>query len=412
MIGRKAMNRFFKSQAFHYQTLRTMGHPLGANPGECLAAIAGIRDGNAESWYEGWHAMGRRCEGWAQSSPDRITQGKAYLRASNYYRTSEFFLHPSDERRITTYDRSAALFVKGLDALGIRHAVWDIPYADARMRAYFFPGQEGKPLIMVCGGYDSTNEESFFWIGEGAVARGYPCLLFEGPGQSHMIRRYKIRFTPAWEQPVKAVLDHAEARRPELAGRKKILFGISLGGRLVPRAAACEKRIDAVAIHGGAMFDVHRVALNQMPLPGRILYHLGLKGLFNALAAWKAERDIGLRWAVNNGCWTMGVADPFDLVRNFRSYALEGYLPKITCDVLIMNGAQEHFYRPDRDTPPLKARLTQARSVTEHLFRAPEGAAAHCQAGALEQAEQVFFDWVAHLFPRAAVPGGGVCQEN
>jgi len=34
--NKRGMDRFFKSQAFHYQVLRTMGHSLGANPGECL----------------------------------------------------------------------------------------------------------------------------------------------------------------------------------------------------------------------------------------------------------------------------------------------------------------------------------------------------------------------------------------
>ena len=392
------VRRFFKSQAFHYQVLRTMGHQLGANPGECLAAIAGIRDGDAESWYASWDAMGRFCEDAAKHALDSITQGKAYLRACNYYRNSEFFLQPPDQRKMSTYDKSAAMFVKGISALGIAHEVWAIPYEDARMRVYYFPGQADKPLIMICGGYDSTNEESFFWIGHGVIERGYPCIMFEGPGQSNLIRQYDMKFTPEWEKPVKAVLDYAENKQPELIFRKKVLYGISLGGRLVPRAAAYEKRIDAVVIQGGAAYDAHRAALNLMPLLARIIYHLGLRYLFNILAGFKAKCDIGLRWAINNGCWTIGVASAFDLVKIFRSYSLDDYIEKITCDVLIMNGECEHFYNPESDSAPFKNRLTCARSFTHHLFRGQEGAAAHCQAGALEQAEQVFFDWVGLIF--------------
>ncbi len=399
-LNKRGIRRFFTSQAFHYQVLRTMGHSLGANPGECLAAIANIRDGDAESWYANWYAMGRLCEGMAERARDSITQGKAYLRACNYYRNSEFFIHPSDQRKITTYNKSAALFVKGISALGIKHEVWSMPYENAQLRAYYFPGQEDKPLIMVCGGYDSTNEESFFWIGHAVIERGYPCIMFEGPGQSKMIRQYDMKFTPEWEKPVKAVLDYTETTQPELVTRKKILLGISLGGRLVPRAAAYEKRIDAVVILGGAAYDAHQAALNLMPLPARIVYNLGLAKLFNIMAGFKAKYDIGLRWAIDNGRWTIGVASAFDLVKAFQSYSLDEYIGKITCHVLVMNGDKEHFYDPEKDPAPFKARLSAACSFTEHCFPAQEGAAAHCQAGALEQAHQIIFDWVARIFPR------------
>jgi hypothetical protein len=36
--------------------------------------------------------------------------------------------------------------------------------------------------------------------------------------------------------------------------------------------------------------------------------------LFNRLARFKASRDIGRRWALDNGCWTTGADTPYDLL--------------------------------------------------------------------------------------------------
>lgn len=379
--------------AFNYQALRTMGHTRGAEPGECLAAMQAIRDGDTESWYAAWFRMGKCCEEWAERSTDARSCGHAYLRASNYYRCSEFFLNPGDERKIPAYNISAGMFQRGLIALGIRHEIWDVPYEDATMRAYFFPGDSGKPLIMVCGGYDSTNEESFFWIGSAAIERRYPCIMFEGPGQSNMIRKYGIIFTPAWEKPVRCIIDYAEGRKSELFMSRKILFGISLGGRLVPRAAALEKRIDALVIFGGAFYDVYQTALNQGPLIACYIHRMGMKRVFNIFAWLKSKKDIGLRWAINNGCWTMHVDNAYDLINQFHSYDLGDYAEAIACDVLILHGEGDHFYN-EKAMLPFTDRMINARSIRHHTFRFREGSSAHCQAGALEQAAMVFFDWV------------------
>ena len=43
--------------------------------------------------------------------------------------------------------------------------------------------EEKAPLVIAMPGFDSTAEELYFIVGAAAVARGYHCLLFEGPGQ-------------------------------------------------------------------------------------------------------------------------------------------------------------------------------------------------------------------------------------
>ena len=397
MQGIQANARLFASQAFHYQALRTLGHSaaFGASPGECLRAIGSIRNADPELWYEAWHELGRKCEKMAAASNDTMGRGRALLRASNYYRTSEFFLDPADSRRLSTYRESANAFTRALQVLSIPHKIWKIPYERASMRAYYFPGEEAKPVILVCGGYDSTNEESFFWIASAARERGYPCVMFEGPGQSNLIREYGMKFTPAWEKPVATLLDHMQWEEPSLTPRRKILLGISMGAMLALRAAAFEKRIDAAAGWGG-FFNMRDAASAQIPALGRLLFRIGSEGLFNRLALLKASGDIGMRWALNNGCWTIGADTPFDLLAKTGAYGLEEAAQKIACDVLIVSGDRDHLI-PKGEPSKFRHHLKGARSFHEHTFTAEDGAGEHCQAGALEQFHQVFFEWVQGL---------------
>ncbi|MCU0576166.1 MAG: alpha/beta hydrolase [Desulfobacterota bacterium] len=389
--------RLFRSQAFHYQALRTMGHSVafGANPGECLEVIRQIRDEDAESWYQSWHAFGEKCEKMSVAEGDAASRGKALLRASNYFRTGEFFLAPADPRRLNTYRRSVSAFVRALQTLKIPHKVWKIPYERVSLRAYYLPGDEDKPLILACGGYDSTIEELFFWAGSAARERGCPCIMFEGPGQSHMLREYGVKFTHEWEKPLKILLDYAEWEAPELAKRRRVILGISMGAMLALRAAAKDKRIDAAAGFGG-FFNMRDAALAQLPGIGRWLFRLGFEGFFNRLARIKASRDIGRRWALDNGCWTIGAQSPFELLVKTGNFSIAPVAQEITCNVLIVRGEKDHLI-PSSDSALFKKNITRARTYKEHTFKAADGAGEHCQAGAIEQFHQVFFDWVEGL---------------
>jgi hypothetical protein len=175
---------FFPTRQFHYQTLRAIGHEAyqGAALGEVLEIVRHIRDSDVESWFENWQKMAKQCEQWSEQSVDPITQGNLKLRASNYHRASIFFLHPSDTRCLPVFKKSMDNFQEAIKLLRIPHQLYYVPYENGKMRLYYFPGDADKPLVMICGGYDSTNEESYFFIGCALIARGYPILMYEGPG--------------------------------------------------------------------------------------------------------------------------------------------------------------------------------------------------------------------------------------
>ncbi|HPF87019.1 MAG TPA: alpha/beta fold hydrolase [Candidatus Limiplasma sp.] len=391
--------RWYQNQTYNFEILRSLGESTcgGAETGEVLSAIDGVRAGDDEAWYQGWNRVAAMLEGRAETLSDPVSRGHALLRASNYYRTAEFFLRPADGRRLPTFDKSVQSFYSALDSLGIAYRIFYTPYASGRLKAVYFPGTPGaekKPLIVAHGGYDSTLEELYFLIAAAALERGYAALIFTGPGQGEAIRRYGLQFTPEWEKPTGAVLDRfiAEFGKPA----KIVLIGASMGGYLAPRAAAYDKRIDGVAAFD-ICYDFQEAALGKVPAPVRKLYDKGHTGIVDRLLGVAMKHSPGVRWGVHNAQWTMGAKSPSDLLHIFDQYNLKDDAARITCDVLIAAGEKDHHF-PLRQVREFQAALTNARSVTTRIFTRREGGHEHCQMGAVAVFHETLFDWVESTF--------------
>lgn len=319
------------------------------------------------------------------------------LRASNYYRTAEFFLHPADERRLPTFDKSVETFYNALDSLNITHRIFYIPYELKQLKAVYFPGSQGaqsKPLIVAHGGYDSTLEELYFLIAAAALERGFSALIFTGPGQGAAIRKQGMQFTPEWEKPTGAVLDRfiKEFGKP----KKIVLVGASMGGYLAPRAAAYDKRIDGVAAFD-VCYDFQEAALRKVPVFLRNIYNKGYTGVIDRLLNMKMKSSPGVHWGVQNAAWTMGAQSPSDLLHIFDQYNLKEESKLITCDVLIAAGEKDHHF-PLKQVETFQSALTNARSVTTRIFTEQEGGHEHCQMGAISLFHEAFFEWVEKTF--------------
>jgi len=392
--------RWFGDQSYNYGVLRTVGEGAfaGADAGEAQEAIRGLKEGDDEGWYQGWYEMARQVENRVNRVEDKISRGKGLLRAANYYRTAEFFLHPRDPRRLPAFDKSVETFYRGLDDLGVRYEVLTVPYGEHTLKAVFFSGglkAENKPLLVVHGGYDSTQEELYFFIVAAALERGYSCLTFAGPGQGSAIRKQGLIFTPEWERPTGAVLDAFIEKYGQPSNI--VLVGLSLGGYLAPRAAAYDRRIDGVVAHN-VCYDFQEAAFRQVPGLVRWLHAQGYLGLVNWMMKVAMKFKPGVRWGVHNAEWTMGAKDPVDLLRIFDRYNLKDAAGMITCHVLITAGEKDHFFPVEQVTEFQKA-LTKAKSVTTRIFTEDEGGAEHCQQGALNMFHETLFDWMGSRFP-------------
>lgn len=179
---------FFDDQWYTLHVMRSLDHIHygGADTGEVLKTIRSIRIGDAKGWFEAWNQTAQRVEALAERLHDPVSKGRAYLRSHNYSRTAEFMLHPDHNKKLECFQKSVETFRLGLKWLGVKHDFIEVPYGTYRLKATYYQGPagaEGKPLLIIGGGLDSTQEELYFIVGAAAIERGYSVLTYSGPGQ-------------------------------------------------------------------------------------------------------------------------------------------------------------------------------------------------------------------------------------
>jgi alpha-beta hydrolase superfamily lysophospholipase len=390
--------RFFADQTYNFEAIRVFNDvaAAGGDTGEGMQALAGVKAGDAEGWYAAWNAAGDRTMALAAHTNNTLDKGNALLRAHTYYRSAEFFLDPHDSKRPLVWKKNVDAFYKGLDALGVSYQRITVPYGRYHLNAVYYQGPAGsetRPLLVVVGGYDSTLEELYLGVAAAAVKHGYSVLTYEGPGQGSVIREQGLAFQPDWEKPNGAVLDTflATHARPT----KIVLLGESLGGYLAPRAAAFDPRIDGVVAYD-TFFDGYAIATRHVPKFAYWLHDHHYDGTLNFLSG--LNKDPGVTWAQKNGQWVFGLKDPFDVITAFKAYRLAPVAARIRADVLILNGADDHFVPPGQPEEFRKS-LVNARSVTMVTFDRLSGGSEHCQLGAPSLWQATLFDWMASKFP-------------
>jgi pimeloyl-ACP methyl ester carboxylesterase len=390
--------RYFADQTYNFEAIRVLNDIaiVGGDSADVTQAVGQIRTGNADDWYTAWTAAGDRAMALASDTNDAISKGNALLRAHNYYRSAEFFLAPNDPRRASTWKKNIDAFYKGIDVLGVTYERIPIPYGDHHLNAIYYPGtagSENKPLLVVVGGYDSTMEELYFHVVAAAHQRGYSVLTYEGPGQGSVLREQQLTFIPEWEKPTGAVLDTFLAKHP--TSQKIVLIGESMGGYLAPRAAAFDTRISGVVAYD-EFYDGYAIAARHVPSFVFWLRDHHYDGALRFLAG-HGPQDPGSTWSVQNGMWVFGVNNPFAVIDAFKPYTLAPVASRITGDVLILAGADDHFVPLDQ-VDAFQKSLTHARSVTTKIFDRESGGGEHCQIGAASLWHATLFDWLAQKY--------------
>jgi pimeloyl-ACP methyl ester carboxylesterase len=394
------MKFVFDDDSFAFETLRTAGFALygGADLGEVLVTAAAITGGDEASWHRAWKATAERLHAigeQARTAGHRVSAREALLRASNYYRTAADFLleKPATDPEMTllsagqtgTFAAAAALFDSPVqDVL--------IPYADTTLPAYLFLVDDSgtpRPTIIYNSGYDSTREESYFAIAAAALRRGYNVLAFDGPGQGAALREQRLLMRPDWEAVITPVVDYA-LTRGEIDARRIVLFGYSLGGYLVARAAAFEHRVAALILDDG-IHDFHAAFAGSLPPFIGAWIEEGRDDAAIPVLAMLMTVSTSLRWGLRNGMWVFGASSFADLIRRAREYTLDGIAHQIVAPTLIMDPENDQFLK-GQPQKVLQA-LTNAPTTLVTLTSA-EGAGEHTHAGAVGRAHQVMFDWL------------------
>ena len=389
----------FRDESFSFETLRAAGSAPygGADLGEVLATARVIRNGDETGWFTAWRNTAERVHGIADTAlknGHRVSAREAFLRASNYYRTAEFFRRKnaaSDTEALAVARLSRQMFASAINLMDRPALRIDIPYETTTLPGYLFLVDDSgvaRPTVVYTNGYDSTAEESWFAIAAAALERGYNVLAYDGPGQGAVIREHGLVFRPDWEAVLTPVLDYCEGSA-EIDSHAIALFGYSMGSYLVARAAAFDHRPAALILDDG-IFDFHQAYVNALPAWVMRRIRNGKDGLANRLMGVMATLRTQVRWGLNNGVWTLGASSYADFIRRTTDYTLAGLADRITAPTLIMDAEEDQFLKgqPSVLAKALTAPATLAR------FTTAEGLGEHCHVASLTRAHQVIFDWL------------------
>lgn len=362
-------HEFNKTQIINFQLNRW--YSLGYTNFEETAAV-GKRIRNFADWKKEMTALAKQAESEQQ-----------LINAAFYYRAAEFFVLPNDPDKEKLYDKFIELFYTAFQEESIEKVT--IPYEGGFLSAMRVisntPRKKG--TILMHGGFDSFIEE-FYSLATYFASQGYEVIAFEGPGQGATLKKHDLPLTHEWEKPTKAVLDYFNLNNVTL-------LGISMGGYLCLRAAAFEPRIKRV-IALSVVFDYLQIPPLLVSMLARFL--LRFRTLMNYLAYIKTKIRFQENWAVHNMMHITKTKKPIeaiDAVLQFNEANLHS--ARITQDVLLLSGAEDHFI-PLKMHFKQKNALLNAHSVSDHIFTAQDHAQNHCQIGNIGLALEVMVQWI------------------
>lgn len=389
---------------FNFEFLRAISYQAtaGAELGEGVAVASAIRDGDFESWVAAWSRMADQVAALAETAleeGDTVSARGAFLRASNYYRAAEFYASYEDPRQEAAWARTRTCFQHAASLTSPPIEVLSIPFEGTHLPGYFVSGGEGtRPTLIALGGFDSSGEEIYHFIGRAAAERGWHCLIFEGPGQRGALHLTPgLTFRPDYEVPVGAVVDYALAR-PDVDAGRLALIGYSFGGYLAPRAATFDPRIKA-CIADSLLVNVGEAWRAAWPA----LLRNAPEGVFDATFTALSRANPDTRWALDQARWAMGIKHPHEFFQAFAPYTLRGLEAQLHCPLLALFGEDEIAQTNEKiieETARYLDALTCSRTV--HVFTREEGAASHCQMGGLARAQAVIFAWLEKTFKWSA----------
>lgn len=317
------MFRFFPEQtSWSLQTLRALSESLhgGGEFNEIHRISLNIRDGNFEDWYNSWNSAAGSLE---QIGDEELKKGhlatakKSYLRASNYYRMTGFYLRPDDKRERPTFENCLRAFRKAMPYLVPKPEPVSVPFEGSTMDGYFYSARAGRrnPAVIYLGGTDSFAEEMYFLGVLDACERGLSMITVDTPGQGRSLRN-GMYARPDYEKPVGAIIDYF-SKRDDVDPQKFAVLGRSMGGYYAPRVAAFEKRIKACAVWG-ACYDVVQDIWDFYPHP-----------------------PLQSRMA-----WLTGAKDPEAAKKRLKAFTLAGAMEHVTCPLLVVHGEEDWVVDP------------------------------------------------------------------
>ncbi|GJC91661.1 alpha beta hydrolase [Colletotrichum higginsianum] len=396
------MHHFFSSPFYNFELTRI----LGTTAAGFLEAVGEIKKHDPESWYRAWWRQASRA---SQAAADAGLRGlaplarAAYLRAANYYRAAPYMLPTTDRRVVKCAELSAEHFEKATQFMEGRVLNMTFHLGNIAIPGRLFLPPESKrlrgnqktPLLINCGGADSTMEELYFVFGTLGPELGYGVLTFDGPGQGLTLKRDAEFMRPDYEKVLSCVLDGVWAlakERPDanLDLDRVCVAGISMGGYISLRTAAAEPARVAACVSADPVYDMWELAMTRLPAWYVRMWLSGWvsDGFFDWSCNAHMRLDFPTRWEFGTTMHVMGQRRPADVVREFRRYSLRWrpeddmskgkdgdeerggatILSQVRCPVLVTGASQAIYQLPDASTQRIMQELVNVPDEKKEVW--------------------------------------------
>ncbi len=387
---------FFKHPTFEMIFVTSLGRAYysGGNAGKVLYLSTQVEDGNFESAFMAFKQAGDEARLLAEESVShghKESARQAYLWAQNFYDSATYFVDGSSDpsRFLPTWELLYDCWMKSLPFFDPPIEPVNIPYENTELHGFFIRGKSParkRPLLILVNGSDGSLPDMWLWGGAGAVARGYDCLTFDGPGQGYALWKQSLHFRPDWEKVITPVVDYALSRKG-VDPKKIAIQGISQGGYWVPRAVAFEKRI-AAAIADPGVVDVSTSWTASLPKPMLELLKAGRKTEFDGYMS--KLLDPATRHNLSFRMRPYGFTSYYDTYKAVMEYNLTDVAGQISCPMLITEPVNEVYW------PGQSRQLYGLLSAPKKLvpFAVSEGADLHCEPKATGLRDLRVFNWL------------------
>jgi 2,6-dihydroxypseudooxynicotine hydrolase len=270
------------------------------------------------TWYPSWHREAVLAEetGERFSSEGRtVSAADMFHRASACYHWAQYLARVGSEQKAQGRAGRVRCYRRAIEHMDVRIEPLRIPFAGKDLPGYLHlpdGGEDGATApacVIMVDGADSVKEEYHNWARQ-FVRRGLAVLTMDGPGQGEMVGILPMR-PDAWEEPMAAAID-ALAESGRVDDARIGIWGSSMGGFLVLRAAAFEPRLRA-AISSGGFYDFRDYRFWPVSTQLNVMEDLMLDSLAEA------------RTYIHERC------------------TLAGVIEKIACPYLVIHGARDEL---------------------------------------------------------------------
>ena len=388
----------FTDPDFGFTDLIALGRSYyrAGDPGKLLAIASKIKAGDFESAWQAYHEAGVELRTLAESAAakrHRVSAREAYLWAAGYFSSALRFLDGTGnhERMLPCWQEYAACWAAAAALFDPPIERLEIPYEGTSLTGWFLRvdnSRRRKPLVVLNNGADGLEESMYILGGAGALARGYNCLIFNGPGQGDSLWMRKLYFRPDWEKVITPVVD-AMLHHAEVEPKRIALVGVSQGGYWVPRALGFEHRI-AAGVADPGVWDVSDPWLRNLPDFVRKVLDAKNKVQFDQMIQMGTASNPRAKAMLRFRMRPLGMTSYYDAFHAVQEYNLADAAPRIRCPMLITDPEGEQFFQGQAQ------KLHDALSVPKAIvhFTHEQGADQHCEVAAPGYRDYCIYNWL------------------